>query len=74
MKAHLLLAMVAAGALALPAAAAHILIHAPVYDPLVVPPRLLYCVIIVVGSPSSPPHAAMWIDPCPPIVHPPPLP
>lgn len=69
MKAHLLLALVAVGALALPAAAAHIVIAYPVHSITTVPPTFVRCDVTSVGSPSLFPHATFWIQPCPPPVH-----
>lgn len=69
MKTSLPLALAATAAFLAPVAAAHILVHHPVYDITTVPPTFVRCMLTVLGSESSEPHATSWIQPCPMYLH-----
>lgn len=57
------------GALALPAATAHILAAYAVYNMGNVPPTFVGCWTFSIGEPNREPHAAYWTLDCAPISH-----
>ena len=65
MKATLLIALLAAGTVVLPAAAAHILFNVPVENA----DGSVTCVTVSVGLPNLPPHGIGSILPCLPPSH-----